>query len=228
MNDDLGENTGEMGTVIRHVESSKLFDLVLEPLTDYLHMCRYIGDCSVNCAITPQGAVKPFEFTMRLGWPDFCIRQEVFRGDPIEWMHDLLHGRDTLVASAKIAVGVLVAHGDFPRCKDPPGTWCEFPIEGITNENYKHLHFQQVMDCEVPRLNGKGVVHESMTCTAGVYPLVITGSGGTVSTAAKNAYSVARSIDFPSNVMYRTDIGKRLKAELPVLQKHGFAKGMVY
>src|SRR5208337_4263121 len=153
MNDDLGENTGEMGTVIRHVESSKLFDLVLEPLTDYLHMCRYIGDCSVNCAITPQGAVKPFEFTMRLGWPDFCIRQEVFRGDPIEWMHDLLHGRDTLVASAKIAVGVLVAHGDFPRCKDPPGTWCEFPIEGITNENYKHLHFQQVMDCEVPRLN---------------------------------------------------------------------------
>src|SRR5208282_5690980 len=71
---DLGENTGEMGTVIRHVGRSKLFDKILEPLTEYLHFVNYVGDCSVNCIIPEGGTPYPLEFTMRPGWPDFCIR----------------------------------------------------------------------------------------------------------------------------------------------------------
>jgi phosphoribosylamine--glycine ligase len=35
MSGDLGQNTGEMGTVIRHVKKSRLFTDLLEPLTDY-------------------------------------------------------------------------------------------------------------------------------------------------------------------------------------------------
>jgi len=37
---DLGENTGEMGTVIRHVQKSKLFDVVLKPL---LSIFTFVG-----------------------------------------------------------------------------------------------------------------------------------------------------------------------------------------
>lgn len=228
MNDDLGENTGEMGTVIRHVERSKLFDLILEPLTDYLHQCNYVGDCAVNCIITDKGEVKPLEFTMRLGWPDFCIRQEVTRGDPIEWIHDLLHGRDSLVVSTKVAVGITIVHGDFPRCKDPPDTWTEFPIENVTDDLYRHIHYQQAMIAKVPRVVGKSVDRVEMVCTAGPYPLVVTGSALTVSNAAQKALSVAHTVDFPSNKMMRTDIGKRLKKDLPAIQKFGFARGMVY
>lgn len=228
MNDDLGENTGEMGTVIRHVEKSKLADMVLEPLTDYLHECNYVGDCAVNCIIDDKGQVHPLEFTMRLGWPDFCIRQEVIRGDPVEWIYDLVHGRDTLVASPKIAVGITLVHGDFPKCKDPVGTWAGFPIEGLTEAVYPHCHFQQVMMDSTPRVVGKKVEQLEMICTGGTYPLVVTGSANTVSTGAERALAMARLIDLPSNLMYRTDIGKRLKRDLPAIQKFGFAKGMVY
>ena len=225
---DLGENTGEMGTVIRHVEKSKLFKLVLAPLDSYLHMCKYIGDVSVNCIICKDGSIRPLEFTMRLGWPDFCIRHEVIRGDPVRWMFDLLQGKDTLQVSSKVAAGVVMVHGDFPKCKDMTGTWAGYPIEGVSDELEKHVHWQQVMDGEVSRLMGKSVRRIRMMLTAGVYPLVVTGSATTVSQAVKNAYSGVELIDFPSNKMYRLDIGKRLKKDLPELQKHGFATGMVY
>ena len=225
---DLGENTGEMGTVIRHVEKSKLFSDVLEPLAEYLHLCKYVGDCSVNCIIGDTGEVAPLEFTMRLGWPDYCIRQSVFLGDPIEWMVDLLCGRDTLRVSDKIAVGVVMTHGDFPKCRDGTGTWAGYPIEGITPENQDQLHYQQVMLDEVPRIRGKKLVKTEMLCTAGTYPLVVTGTGGTVAGAARAAYKTVGELSWPSNVMHRTDIGKRLKKHLPALHRNGYAKGMEY
>ena len=222
---DLGENTGEMGTVIRHVGRSKLFDEVLEPITEYLHICNYVGDCSVNCIITEEGKPLPLEFTMRPGWPDFNIRQAVFKGDPIEWMRDLVMGKDTLRASSQIAVGVVMVHGDFPKCKDPPGTWSGFPIEGM---NLDCIHFQQVMQDEVWRVEGKKAVKEEMFLTAGVYPLVVTGVAGTVKDAHARAMEAIEEINCPSNTMYRLDIGHRLEDELKVLQKHGYAVGMQY
>lgn len=228
MNEELGPNTGEMGTVIRHVTESKLFDMLLKPLTDYLHICNYVGDCSVNCIVDKKGIPWPLEFTMRLGWPDFCIRQEVIQGDPIQWMFDLVHGEDSMQVSTKVAIGVLIAHGDFPKCHDHPDLWSEFPIYGITKDNYEHLHFQQVKKGVAPKLSGKKVKETSAVVTAGPYVMVVGGSGRTVQTAQQNAYDVAWEIDWPSDLMFRTDIGDRLEEDLGLIQPFGFAAGMRY
>ena len=228
LNDDLGQNTGEMGTVLRHVRKSKLFDLVLEPITDYLHMCNYVGPCDVNCMIDAKGNAWPFEFTMRLGWPDFCIRQEVFKGDPVNWMLDLVEGRDTLQASNNVAVGVVMAHEDFPLELKPWGTGEGYPIYGITATNSEHIHFQEVMIDRAPILIEGKVTRVTMPMTAGIYVLIAGGSGPTVKKAADAAYDLAWSLKWPSNVMFRTDIGKRLEEQLPILQSHGFATGMKY
>jgi phosphoribosylamine--glycine ligase len=226
--DDLGANTGEMGTVIRHVGKSKLFDEVLEPVSDYLHSINYVGDCSVNCMIDKKGTAWPMEFTMRLGWPDFNIRQEVFEGDPVQWMKDLLEGKDTLKVSTKIALGVVMAHGDFPHENDPPEKWADFPIYGLTLDNDPHVHLQQVK-------RGKGflwmdgkLLRPTMTLTAGIYVAVVSGSGRSVRAAQESAYAVAWGLKWPSNLVFRTDIGKRLEDQLPELQKHGYATGMKY
>jgi phosphoribosylamine-glycine ligase len=64
--------------------------------------------------------------------------------------------------------------------------------------------------------------------TAGAYPLVVTGSGRTVQEAAERAYETAWGITWPSNVMFRTDIGKRLERDLVALQRYGYAAGLVY
>lgn len=228
LNDDLGCNTGEMGTVIRHVMRSKLFDEVLEPITDYLHSVNYVGDCAINCIVDKEGNPWPLEFTMRLGWPDFCIRQAVIKGDPVEWMAELIFGSDRLSVSPQIAVGVCLVHGDFPEGKDPAHTWVGYPIYGVSDRIYRNLHWQQAAEGRVPMLLGETVQDSIMPITAGNYPLVVTGTGGTVAGAAAAAYEVAWSIKMPSNLMFRTDIGSRLAKGLPELQKHGFAKGMQY
>jgi phosphoribosylamine--glycine ligase len=232
LNDDLGENTGEMGTVIRHVPRSKLFDMVLDPLTDYLHQVNYVGDCNINCIVDKKGRTWPLEFTLRLGWPDFCIRQALIE-EPIEWMADLLAGKDTFRPSTQIAVGVCLVHGDFPRggdarAKDALGTWAGYPIYGVTSRVERNLHWQEAMEGKVSMLVGDQVEEVKHVCTAGNYPLVVTGTGDTVQEAAQAAYAVAWGLHIPSNLMFRTDIGEALEAELPMLQRHGYCRGMKY
>lgn len=228
LNDDLGGNTGEMGTVIRHVDRSKLFDTVLDPLSDHLHLCHFVGDCSVNCIIDEDGIPWPLEFTMRLGWPDFCIRQAVIKGDPLAWMSDLIYGRDSLEVSKEIVVGVVMTHGDFPREDDSPKDWTGFPIDGITDRNLEHLHFQQVQDGPAPVVQQYSVVDVSRMLTAGTYVMIVTGSGDTVEEASDAAYEVVEDITWASNIMYRTDIGDRLEEQLGDLHDLGFAIGMDY
>lgn len=232
MNGDLGENTGEMGTVIRHVVRSKLFDDVLEPVSDYLHSINYVGDVSVNCIVTKdEGKPLPLEFTMRLGWPDHCIRQAVLNCDPVNWMADCLNGKDSFTVLPSIAVGVCLVHGDFPRgCdarpKDPINTWAGYPIYGVGST--ENIHWQQAMSGKVPLIFNDAMESMPMDLTAGNYPLIVTGTGLTVRQAATHAYKVARGLSIPSNLMYRTDIGENLKEDLPLLQKYGYAKGMSY
>lgn len=226
--DDLGANTGEMGTVIRHITSSKLADQLLDPITDYLHSINYVGDCSLNCMIDKTGKAWPMEFTTRLGWPDFNIRQEVILGDPVQWMKDLLDGRDTQEVSPLIAVGVVMAHGDFPHDKLDPAVHSDYPIYGITASNFQHLHFQQVKYGKGWLWKGGKLARPEMYLTAGVYVMVVSGAGKSVSAAAEAAYDVAWEIKWPSNVAFRTDIGRRLENELPTLQRQGYATGMKY
>lgn len=226
LHSDLGENTGEMGTVIRHVLRSKLFDSVLDPVTDYLHRVNYVGDCSVNCIIDKKGNPWPLEFTMRLGWPDFCIRQRIIIGDRLDWMLDCVLGRDTMESSTDVAVGILLCHGDFPRSKDAPALWSGFPVYGVNDDNLEAIHWQQVMDGEAEIDVGDEVQTLPMTLTGGTYVTIVSGMGRSVSAAQSDAYRTAWELKIPSNTMFRTDIGDRLEKELPELQDLGFATGM--
>jgi phosphoribosylamine--glycine ligase len=220
---DLGQNTGEMGTVIQHVEKDPLFEQILNPLTDHLHLLNYIGDCAVNLIVDKSGTPLPLEFTMRLGWPDFAIRQHVIKGDCLQWMVDLVYGKDSLRVSKDAVVGVCIMHGDFPE-EDLKEEWAGFPIYGLTETVLPEFHFGRVMAGSYPTASGdkKGIL------TAGNDPLIVTGNGRRVRTAKKHAYGAISSIDIPSNLLYRTDIGDRLEEDLPKLHKHGYAKDMEF
>jgi len=223
---DLGCNTGEMGTVIRHVKRSRLFAEVLEPVTDYLHAINYVGDCSVNCIINDDGA-WPLEFTCRLGWPDFLIRQAVIESDPVEWMADLLRGTDSLEVSTDIAVGVLLVHGNFPG-EGEDKYWSGYPISGMSREIQHQLHYQQMKFGTIPTLINGEVKDVPADVTAGNYIMVVSGTGRTVRSAQKDAYGAIRQLAIPSNLGYRTDIGDRLADDLKELQAGGYARGMEF
>ena len=226
MNDDIGVNTGEMGTVLQYVKKSKLADEMLVPLEKELKKSGHSGYVDVAVIVDEDGKPWPLEFTMRPGYPTVNIWQEIHGGDCADWMLDLLEGRDAEnVIMDKVAVGVVMAIPDFPYCERDPEESMNIPIYGMSQPLSKHHHPCEVMMGKAPDKNGKD---KECMVTAGSYVCVITGTGDTVEASAEMAYKELAKIGIPNGVLYRTDISKRLKKQIPILQKHGYAKGWNY
>lgn len=226
-NDDLGCATGEQGTVMRYVRSSKLASKVLAPLEDRLLDLGYVGYIDVNTIITDEGDVWPLEFTMRPGWPTFNIQQELHQGDCVSWLKDLWDGIDSRnFQVGPIAIGVVMSVPDYPYShltkKDVAGV----PVYGITDEFRPHVHPCEMMRTRAP--DPETLKPVMMPATAGDYVLVMSATGETVKQAQATAYRRLKTLIVPNSPMYRTDIGDRLRKQLPKLQSHGFAKGMEF
>lgn len=227
MNGDIGPNTGEQGTVQRFVKKSKLADLLLKPLEDDLHRIGYVGCIDVSAIIDEKGRPWPLEFTMRPGWPAFNIQQALQKGDPAEWMVDVLEGRDPRCFELdKVAVGVVLSLPDYPFDRRPIDEVIGIPLYGMTRENMDAVHPCMMMASNAPQMAGDKVIAAPCLAAAGTYVLVATGTGDTVSAAKKATYKVIKELRMPASPMYRSDIGDRLKRQLPELQKHGFAAGL--
>ena len=223
----IGPSTGEMGTTTTYTKKSKLADKVLKPLETLLAATGHVGYVDVNCIIDEKGVPWPLEFTMRNGYPTFNIQQELHEGDPVEWLLDLAEGRDAdNIVYDRIALGVVMACGDFPHSKLAAKENCGFPIYGLDEVETAHLAQAMLGEASFD-IDGKFV---EMPCvvTAGDYLLIACGTGDTVRTARKKAYAAIDKIKMPNSPWYRIDIGQRLAKELPLLQKHGYAAGMKY
>ncbi len=226
----LGPNTGEMGTVLKYTEKSKLADAVLKPLEKTLREVGHIGDIDLNCIIEKKtGTPYCLEFTARPGWPFFMIVQALHQGDPAQWMVDLLKGKDSLKCSYDVAVGVVIAQPPFPYgCHDKKDM---AKVEGIPvgglDDIWEDVHPCMMMMARGPEMDGKRVVERDIPQAAGDYVCVVSGTGKTVSAAAKACYASADQVKIKNKIM-RNDIGAKLEAELPELHKLGYAEEMEY
>lgn len=230
-NDELGPATGEMGTILRYTKESKLAECVLKPLEDLLHGLGYVGYIDVNCIITDDGTPWPLEFTMRPGWPLFQIQQALHRGDPAEWLVDLMDGKDTLSVSSKIACGVVIAMPDFPYGNIIKKENSGYPLFGLTEEDLiDNVHASEIQCGFGPDdSTGEVKLNVPMFVTAGDYICTVTGTGSTVEEAKCEAYkTIKKKIEIPNSIYYRTDIGCRLEEQLPKLQKMGYCLDMKY
>lgn len=231
MNGELGVATGEMGTVLRYTEDSKLANEVLKPLEDYLHALNYTGYIDVNCIIDEQGQPWPLEFTMRPGWPLFQIQQALHKGDPAEWMLAMLDGKDILKVSTKVALGVSIVIPDYPYSKLTERQVTGYPLFGLTEEDsVNDIHFYEVKKGKAPSMEkGKVVLNTPTYVTAGDEVLVVSSTGETVKQARDKCYeTIKKKIEIPNSIMYRTDIGCRLEEQLPRLHKLGYCMNLEY
>lgn len=224
---DCGPNCGEAGTVMKYCQKDKLGDQVLAPLEDALVEMGHMGDIDVNCIIDEHGQAWPLEFTTRLGWPAANIMWAEHKGDPVEWMLDACNGEDTLEVSPAVACGIVLAQPDYPNSKLTKRELADIPVYGVTNDNRKYIHPQSIAIQTMPDMEGEKVVERPIWTTTGDYLAVITGMGKTVKIACERAYETVKEIHVP-NLMYRDDIGEKLKETLPDLHKHGYALEFEY
>ena len=229
MADDLGVNTGEMGTLSRITTKSKLADIVLKPMEEQLHDIGYVGYIDNNCIIDDKGIPWPMEFTMRDGWPTkHNVTAHVKNEDTVQWMLDLVNGKDTMECiDGEVCVSVLIALPDFPYSKVTNKDLCGIPIRG--GDDIEHIHLSEVMMGTAPYMVGDKVVDLPGLVTCGDYSMVVTGTGGTISSARRDAYNAVKKVKIPNSMFYRNDIGSgRMKKQLPELHRMGYAKGLEF
>jgi len=229
MADDMGPNTGEMGTLSRIVRKSKLAEKVLLPMTPILQKLGYIGYIDNNCIIDADGA-WPMEFTMRDGWPTkHNVTAHVKNADPIQWMLDLVNGVDTMeCVDGEVCISILVALPDFPYSNITMKELTGIPIRG--GDDMEHVHLSEAMLGTAPVMVGEKSVRLPTLVTAGDYLAVITGTGKTITEARRVAYNAANKMrKTPGSPFYRPDIGAgRMKKQLPELHRLGYAKGLEF
>jgi phosphoribosylamine--glycine ligase len=217
-----------MGSLSRMVTKSKLAEQVLLPIAPVLDKLGYVGYIDNNCIIDADGP-WPMEWTMRDGWPTkHNVTAHVKNEDPIQWMLDLLNGKDTMeCVDGEVCVSVLIALPDFPYSKVTNKDLCGIPIRGA--EDMEHIHLSEVMIGDAPTMVGDKVVTLPGYVTCGDYTMVVTGTGETITAARKSAYTAVKKVKIPNSPFYRPDIGAgRMKKHLPELHRMGYAKGLEF
>lgn len=221
-----GPNCGEAGTVQKYVDQSQIGDEVLAPLEKALVEMGHLGDIDVNCIVDEHGQAWPLEFTCRPGWPAFNIML-MEHEDPVEWMLDACNGKDTLKCKTDVACGIVLAQPDYPYSKATKKEVADIPIYGIRKGNKAHIQPQSVKVSKQPTMDGDKVVEKPIWSTTGDYLMVVTGLGDTVKQACARAYKTVSQIEVP-DMIYRDDIGEKLKKEIPILHNQGYALEFEY
>jgi phosphoribosylamine--glycine ligase len=200
---DLGELTGEMGTIVSYRGSQRLFDTVLRPLAPLLAEGGYCGYINVNL-IANEAGLWPLEFTSRFGYPGFAIC-EALHLEPWEAIFKRMLRRDGLEIATRegFSCGVVLTVPPFPHRQGYAELSRGEPI--LLRPGAGAADRAALAWAEVAQVGGRLV-----TSGCSGYVGVATGAGDTVQQARDAAYRVARQVVVP-NLRYRTDIGERVR-----------------
>lgn len=222
---DVGELTGEMGTLVTYRDSETLFRQTLHRLTPQLREHGYVGYINLNTIINEEG-IWPLELTCRFGYPGYAILDALQCDGWAEIFRLLRAGAASKGSAAPAsfrtlpgyAVGVVLSVPPYPYRYGYEEVSRGLPIvlsESLSAEERAALHFG-----EVDTIDGQLV-------TSGVigYTMVANGVGQTVEAAQQRAYALAQKVYVP-NLRYRNDIGSAfLAGGRARLQRLGYLAG---
>lgn len=211
---DLGELTGEMGTLVSYEHSRRLFDATLKRMTGQLRDGGYVGYVNMNTIVNADG-IWPLEFTSRFGYPGFAIC-DALHEESWAYLFARMIGKQRLDfrTHAGFAVGVALTVPPFPHPDRYEQISKGLPIlfrGELSEEDRRHLHYSEVE------------MRDGQLLTSGEigYLMVATGRGRRVEDAQANAYALAKRVVVP-NLRYRADIGARfLREDRARLQRWG-------
>jgi phosphoribosylamine---glycine ligase len=212
---DLGELTGEMGTIVTYRNTEIIFYRSLAQIETRLRKSGYCGYINLNMIANADG-LWPLEFTSRFGYPGYSIcaalQQESWESI---FKKMLTRSSLNLLTNDGFAAGVVLTVPPFPYSYGYAELSKGTPIlfePSITEEENSRLHFSEVEQ------------RDRQLFTSGVNGYVGTaiGSGVNIKEARKKAYALAKKVILP-HIRYRTDIGQKLmETDLQQLREWGY------
>jgi len=215
---EMGELTGEMGTVATFDRSEGFFSRTLARLEPYLRQAGHVGYVNMNTIVNEHG-IWPLEFTSRFGYPGFAVLDPLQQSSWAELFRSMVtRSQQSFRVVPGFCVGVLLTTPPFPYSRHEVDETVGLPIffdRALGEEDWRHVHFGEV---------GK---EDGQLVTSGLYgwTMVATGTGPTIQAAKQAAYDRLRRIVVPRG-RYRLDIGDRLiEGELGRLEALGMFDG---
>ena len=210
---DMGELTGEMGTVATFTGSDRLFEASLAPLEPLFRDAGHVGWINLNTIINADG-IWPLEFTCRFGYPGFAVLEPLQQPG---WgaLFEMIVGASVSSFEARegFSVCIVLTTPPMPLSRKQVDAPVGLPVV-VGDIDRRHLHLG-----EVGMSQGK-------LGTSGLYgwTAVVTGTGQTVAEAKAAACGNAARVHAP-NMRYRLDIGDKLiGGELERLLNWGWLK----
>jgi phosphoribosylamine---glycine ligase len=199
---DIGELTGEMGTVVTYRGAERIFAESLARAAPLLRESGYCGYINLNTIVNDDG-IWPLEFTCRFGYPGFPILDSLHKCGWDEIFRSLI-ARDgkRFPTYDGYSVGVVITVPPFPYSHGYDALGKGRPIcfeHDLDDVDREFLHYGEVD------------TREGQLVTAGLigYIMVVTGLGESIEAAREEAYRRVGKVVIP-NARYRNDIGVRL------------------
>lgn len=211
---DIGELTGEMGTVVTYRGAERLFDATLARLAPLLRESGYCGYINLNTIINEK-AIYPLEFTCRFGYPGFCILDSLHAESWASLFGSMVRkDQRQLRTKPAVSVGVVLTVPSFPYREgfDELGKGTPISLRDTMNDaDMDGLHYGEV------------TLSEGQLVTAGMvgYVMVVTGVAETIDAARGVAYDRVGKVVIP-NMRYRNDIGARHEDDCARLRSFGW------
>jgi phosphoribosylamine--glycine ligase len=199
---DLGELTGEMGTVATFERTGRFFRRTLAKVAPLLRGRGHVGYVNLNTIVNDRG-IWPLEFTCRFGYPGFAVLDPLQRTSWSLLFRQMLgHGSPSLDVMPGFSTGIVLTTPPFPYSRKQIDEAVGLPVllaESLDADDRRHLHFGEIGQ------DGDQLV------TSGLYgwTMVATGTGPTVDASSQAAYRRVSQVLAP-NGRYRLDIGERL------------------
>ncbi|MBR1153589.1 hypothetical protein [Bradyrhizobium sp. JYMT SZCCT0428] len=197
----LGELTGEMGTIATFDRSQRFFEQTLKPMAPLLSAGGYCGYINLNTIVNSSG-IWPLEFTCRFGYPGFAVLgplQETKWAD----LFAVMNGHPGQVRMRPgFCAAIVLTTPPFPydrkAVEEPVGLPVIFDGE-LTPDEHNHLYYGEVG------------LSKGRLVTSGQYgwTMVATGTAKSIEDARIKAGALADKVVVP-NVRYRRDIGSNL------------------
>lgn len=219
MDGDLGETTGEMGTLFCGVDETNenFADILLRPgVTELLKKHKFRGVFDINGCLTDKGFVG-FEPTCRFGVPSTSYEfMEGLKTPVADLLEAMAKGLNTPIEVHKEwGIVQVVAAKPYPVEADVEERATSLgeklwiledgePIEEFTKEQKKHIHLENFQ-----KKDGEYIV-----ATKGGYLLTVTKRGTDIAELRDAILKYIKNNILISGMKYRTDIGKKIEEEL--------------